>query len=102
VLYIDRQHERGIRIALGASSRDVAIGLMRHGLAVAMCGSACDLIIFANIARCLRALLFGVGTSDPVTLAGSAIVIVVIAATASGVPARRASRVDPANTLRAS
>jgi putative ABC transport system permease protein len=97
-----RTRELGIRIALGASPRDVALGLMRYGLGVAMCGSASGLVIFAIVARYLRALLFGVATSDPVTLVGSAMAILIIAATASWVPARRASRVDPANTLRAS
>jgi len=58
-------------------------------------------VIFTFVARYLRALLFGVATTDPVTLGGSALVLLVIAASASLVPARRASRVDPADALRA-
>ncbi|MGE5101773.1 MAG: ADOP family duplicated permease [Deltaproteobacteria bacterium] len=96
-----RTRELGIRIALGASPREVALGLMRYGITLALFGSAFGLVIFALVARYLRTLLFGVATTDPLTLGGSAIVLLVIAATASWVPARRASRVDPAETLRA-
>jgi predicted permease len=96
-----RTRELGIRIALGASPREVALGLMRYGITLALSGSAFGLVIFALVARYLRALLFGVATTDPLTLGSSAMVLLVIAAVASWVPARRASRVDPADALRA-
>jgi len=96
-----RTRELGIRIALGASPRDVALGLMRYGITLALCGSAFGLAVFALVARYLRGLLFGVATSDPVTLGGSALVLLVIAGMASWAPARRASKLDPANVLRA-
>ena len=96
-----RTRELGIRIALGASPRAVALGLARYGVTLALAGSAFGLVIFTLVARYLRALLFGVAATDPLTLAGSAMVLLVIAGAASWVPARRASRVDPADALRA-
>lgn len=66
-----------------------------------MCGSVVGLGIFALVARYLRALLFGVSTTDPLTLGGAALMLLTIAAAAAWVPARRAARVDPTDTLRA-
>jgi putative ABC transport system permease protein len=96
-----RTRELGIRIALGATPAEVALGLMQYGIALALIGTAFGLAIFALVARSLRTLLFGVATTDPVTLVGSALVLLAIAGLASWVPARRASRLDPANVLRA-
>jgi ABC-type lipoprotein release transport system permease subunit len=53
------------------------------------------------VARFLRSFLFGVAPNDPLALAGSSLTLVTIAALASWIPARRASRVDPAEALRA-
>ena len=96
-----RRRELGIRLALGASPRSLALGLMRYGIALALVGSLFGLVMFALVARYLRALLFGVATTDPLTLGSAALVLLVIAAAASWVPARRASQVDPADALRA-
>jgi putative ABC transport system permease protein len=96
-----RTRELGIRIALGASPRDLALGLVRYGITLVLSGSAFGFVIFAFVARYVRALLFGVATTDPVALGGSTLVLLLIAASASLVPARRASRVDPADALRA-
>lgn len=95
-----RTRELGIRIALGASPRGVALGLMRYGITLALSGGLFGLVIFVLVARYLRTLLFGVATMDPTTLGVSTSVLLVIAAAASWVPARRASRVDPADALR--
>jgi ABC-type antimicrobial peptide transport system permease subunit len=96
-----RSRELGIRIALGATPRAVAAAMTRYGMALTVVGVAVGLAIFALASRFLRGLLFGVAPSDPVTLGASALILLAIAMLASWVPARRASRVDPADTLRA-
>lgn len=96
-----RTRELGIRIALGASPRAVGGAMARYGIALTSAGILCGLAIFALAARYLRTLLFGVAASDPLTLVGSALILLAIAILASWVPARRASNVDPAVALRA-
>ena len=96
-----RRRELGIRIALGATPRRVATAMARYGIALTAIGIAMGLTIFAVVARFLRALLFGVAATDPLTLGGSALVLLSVATLASLVPARRAAHVDPAEALRA-
>ena len=96
-----RTRELAIRIALGASPRAVAAAMTRYGIVLTSVGIAFGLVFFAFVARFLRGLLFGVAASDPLTLGGSALILFAIAMLASWVPARRAARVDPADTLRA-
>jgi putative ABC transport system permease protein len=96
-----RTRELGIRMALGASPRAVAAAMARYGIALTGAGIAGGLALFVPAARFLRARLFGVAASDPLTLAGSALILLVVALLASWVPARRAARVDPAEALRA-
>jgi len=96
-----RRRELGIRLALGASPRAVAAAIVQYGLALAGIGIVAGLAIFALAARFLRAQLFGVSANDPLTLGGSALMLLAIALVASWVPARRAARVDPAHALRA-
>ena len=75
--------------------------MMKYGIGLTAIGAVCGLAIFALVARFLRALLFGVSTNDPATLAGATLLLAAIAALASWVPARRAARIDPADALRA-
>jgi predicted permease len=96
-----RTRELGVRIALGAQPRTVAAMMTRQALVLAAIGIASGLAVFAVVARFLRSFLFGVSPSDPVTLVAASTVLIGIAALAGWIPARRASRVDPANTLRA-
>jgi putative ABC transport system permease protein len=96
-----RRRELGIRIALGASPRAVAAAITRYGIVLTSAGIAVGLAMFALVARFLRAMLFGVAPVDPLTLGGSALILLAIAMLASWVPARRAARVDPAEALRA-
>jgi len=96
-----RRRELGIRIALGAPPRAVAAAMTRYGIGLTSVGILFGLAIFALVARFLRALLFGVAASDPLTLGGSALTLLAVAMVASWVPARRAARVDPADALRA-
>ncbi|HEY2851438.1 MAG TPA: ABC transporter permease [Gemmatimonadaceae bacterium] len=95
------RRELGIRIALGASPRAVAAATTRYGLALAILGSIIGLALLNLAARSIRSFLYGVAPWDPLVVLGSTVVLLAIAAVASWVPARRAARVDPAETLRA-
>lgn len=95
-----RTRELGVRIALGATPRAVAGMVTRQGLTLTGAGIAAGLVLFALVARFIRSLLYGVAPSDPVTLAGVAVVLVGVAMLASWIPARRAARVDPMEALR--
>jgi len=96
-----RTRELGVRIALGAEPRAVALMMTNQGLLLAAFGVAGGLAMFALVARFLRTFLYGVAASDPLTLAGASLTLVAIAALASWIPARRAAAVDPADALRA-
>jgi len=96
-----RTRELGVRIALGATPREVAGMVTRQGIALTAIGIGAGLVIFALVARFIRSLLFGVAPSDPLTLIAVSLVLIAIAALASWLPARRASKVDPMIALRA-
>ena len=96
-----RVKELSVRIALGAQPSSVAAMMTRQGLVLTAIGVAGGLAAFAMVARFLRSFLFGVAPNDPLALAGSSLTLVTIAALASWIPARRASRLDPAEALRA-
>ena len=96
-----RTKEIGIRIALGAASRDVTGLFLRQGLLLAGTGIAIGLIVAGIATRVMSSLLFGVGRLDPVTYVAVALGLGLTALLASYVPAARAARVDPAVALRA-
>lgn len=96
-----RTRELGVRIALGAQPAAVAAMMAKQGLGITLVGVAVGLLTFAVVARFLAAFLYGVAPADPLTLAAASVLLLGIAALASWLPARRASRVDPATTLRA-
>ena len=96
-----RSRELGLRIALGASPRSVVAMLTRQGVVLTAIGIAGGLVLFALVARFLRTLLYGVAASDATTLAVASLLLVATAAVASWLPARRTSRLDPADVLRA-
>jgi hypothetical protein len=96
-----RTRELGVRIALGATPREVARMVTRQGIALTVVGIVAGLALFALVARFIRSLLFGVAPSDPLTLVAVSLVLIAIAALASWIPARRAARVDPMVALRA-
>jgi ABC-type antimicrobial peptide transport system permease subunit len=95
-----RTREIGIRMALGAGVRDVNGLFLRHGLALAATGIAAGMAAAAGVSRVMSTLLFGVGALDPVTYAAVAVGLGTTALLASYLPARRASRIDPAVALR--
>ena len=96
-----RRRELGIRIALGATPRAVAAATTRIGLGLTGAGVAAGFLLFAAVARFIRGFLFGVAPWDPPTIVSAAAGLLAVAALASWIPARRAARVDPAETLRA-
>jgi predicted permease len=96
-----RTRELGVRIALGASPGAVVAMLTRQGVILTAFGIAGGLLLFAFAARFLQTLLYGVAPTDVVTLASASMLLVAIAVLASWIPARRTSRLDPADVLRA-
>lgn len=96
----ERTREIGLRGALGATPRDLLLLVVRHGLRLAAIGVVIGLAGALASTRLLRAMLFGVGPTDPWMLGGAAAGLFVIAAVACAVPAWRAVRVDPVTALR--
>ena len=96
-----RRRELAVRAAMGAAPGRIAWLVATRGLAIAASGIAIGLCAYALVAPLLRALLFGVRETDPATLAVATLLLVAIAAAASWIPALRAARVDPAESLRA-
>jgi putative ABC transport system permease protein len=96
-----RTREFGIRIALGATPGTVVKRVIRESLGTVLLGVAVGIAGALHLSRFLEALLFGVQPRDPVTLSAVAILFLAVAALASYIPARRATRVDPVVALRA-
>jgi len=95
-----RTHELGVRIALGARSRDIMRMVMGQGLRLSLIGLGLGLVGSSILSHILRAVLFGVGPLDPIAFAGASTVLVATALLASYLPARRAARTDPMEVLR--
>jgi putative ABC transport system permease protein len=95
-----RTREFGVRMALGAERRDIVALVLGEGLRLAGLGLIVGLVVALPLMQLLRALLFGVSTTDPLTLVSVAAGIVIVAIAASYVPANRAVRVDPVKALR--
>jgi putative ABC transport system permease protein len=95
-----RTRDIGLRMALGAVERDILISVVANGLRPVWFGLAAGLCIATIAAFALRSLLFGIAPADPISLGAVAAVLVFTAALACYVPARHASRLDPAAALR--
>jgi ABC-type antimicrobial peptide transport system permease subunit len=96
-----RTREIAIRVALGATPAGIRRGVLREALFLLGAGGCLGLGLALAMTRWLRSLLFGVSPSDPLTLALGAGVLAGVALLAAYLPARRASRIDPAQALRA-
>jgi predicted permease len=95
-----RTREVGIRMALGAQRRDVLRDVLARGLRLALPGVALGLAGAWAVNRLLQSQLFGVTGTDPITYAGSALLLLLAALVACYVPARRATRINPTEALR--
>lgn len=95
-----RLREIGIRLALGASPRVMARGVVRQGLGSAIVGLIVGLPLAWGLARYMTSVVFGIAARDPLTFALLPTVLVGVAAAACYLPARRAARVDPVAVLR--
>lgn len=97
---IQRTHELGMRLVLGASRRDLLARVLAHGLRVGAIGVGVGLAGTVVLARFLSGLVYGVSPYDPATLAGVALLLMAVAVVASLAPARRAMRADPLSAVR--
>lgn len=96
----ERTHEIGIRLSLGAETRDILSLILKSGLLLAALGLAIGFPVAILMARALSGLFFGVEPTDPFALVGVPLLLASVAALACYLPARRASRVDPLSALR--
>jgi predicted permease len=95
-----RRREVGIRLALGAVPKTIAGMILREGLSLSGIGVALGLLLILMMTPLMRAVLYGVSPLDPLSLAGGILLLVLSSVAASLSPALRASRVDPAESLR--
>jgi ABC-type antimicrobial peptide transport system permease subunit len=95
-----RTREIGLRMALGATREQVVRLVLRQGLIVTGIGAVIGLSLAALAAQALRAQLIGVSPFDPLSFGGMALLMLGVAAAACGIPALRASRLDPIRALR--
>ena len=96
-----RTHEMGVRVALGAQGADVVRLVVGEGLRIVLPGVLLGALIALGAGRWITPLLFQVSPKDPPVMVGVVVTLVVVAVTASWLPARRAARVDPSEALRA-
>jgi putative ABC transport system permease protein len=97
---VQRTNEIGIRLALGAQSRDVLIMIIKQGSKLIVLGLVIGLAVAFAATRVISSLLFGVTTKDPFTFVAAAVLLAIVALLACYVPAWRATKVDPLEALR--
>ena len=99
-IVVQRTHEIGVRLALGAQPGSVAAMIARQGGVVSLVGILAGLVIALVSGQVLQSLLYGIGPRDPVILIAASSCLLITALLACWVPARRASRVDPIEAIR--
>jgi predicted permease len=99
-LAAQRTPEIGMRMALGATRRDIRSLILKQGLGLTVAGVAIGLIGAIAITRLFKTLLVGVSPTDAISFAGTTALLMVVALAATALPARRASRIDPLRALR--
>ena len=87
-------------IALGASARQIVHAVVSQGAALTAIGLSVGVVLSAAVATLLRGVLFGVTPTDPPTYLGVFVLLACVSLSASYLPARRASRLDPVRALR--
>ncbi len=95
-----RTAEIGVRMALGATPGSIFILVVGQGLRLSALGIAVGMVAAFGLTRAMTSMLVGVKATDPVTFAGMVVLFLIIAAIASGLPARRAAGLDPTIALR--
>jgi predicted permease len=95
-----RRQEIGIRLALGATARDVLQLALTQGMKLALLGIVLGVAVAIAATRWLQGLLYGVAPTDPLTFVGAALLLLLVALLACWIPARRAARIDPLTALR--
>jgi len=95
-----RSHEIGIRMALGADHQKLMRWVLRQGLVLLAIGVAIGVVGALALTRSLASFLYGVQPTDPITFVGVTLILAAVAVLASYIPARRAARVDPMQSLR--
>jgi predicted permease len=96
-----RRREIGVRMALGASRRDVLRLVLTHALRIVVAGLIVGLAGAAGVTRVLQTFLFGVTPTDPVVFTAVTLLLLAVGLVAAWLPARRATRIDPCVALRA-
>ncbi len=99
-MVVERTPELGLRMALGSQRADVLALVMRRGVMLAVAGLGIGLVAAAALTRYVSSLLYDVRALDAVTFAGTALLLFAVCALSSFVPAVRASRLNPIDTLR--
>jgi putative ABC transport system permease protein len=95
-----RTHEIGVRMALGATPRNVVRLIIGQGMRVVMAGVVAGLIGALLVTRLMTNVVYGVRVTDPLTYGAVALLLTVVALLASYIPARRATRIDPLTSMR--
>jgi putative ABC transport system permease protein len=97
---VQRTHEIGVRMALGAKPVDVLRLVIRQGMGLTIVGLIVGVAAGSVVTRVLSDMLYGVGTRDPLTFVGAPLLLLLVAFLACYIPARRATRIDPLVALR--
>jgi predicted permease len=100
LLVVERTREMGIRLALGASPRGLVALVVSHAMYLTAAGVSAGVLLALVLSPLVRSQLYGIGESDPATIATVAAVLLTVALLAAAIPAARILRVDPVKTLR--